>query len=146
MFACESYIVICTSSSLGIFSGASSDIPFAGRTLCYNSGNLLYDSAPLGDILLYLGIFCRTTSRYSASAYRLVLVNVWAELCPRRCPPYSLEFSPFLSTHLRSINKKLVNCKQRALPITDIPVPLTSLCLCTPLHIWRRRQDWSPLN
>ena len=39
----------------------------------------------------------------------------------------SLEFSPFLSTHFRSNNsKKFVNCKQRALLSTDIPVPLTS--------------------
>ena len=51
--------------------------------------------------------------------------------------------SPFLSTHLRSNNKKFVNDKQHALPSTDIPVPLTSLYIGAPhLHIiWRRRQD-----
>ena len=101
----------------------------------YKSGNLLYDDVPVGNILLQLGILCGTTSRQPVSAYRLVLVNVWAELCPRRCPPYSLEFSPFLSTHLRSNTKKFVNYKQRALPRTDVPVPLTSLYPCTALHI-----------
>ena len=62
------------------------------------------------------------------SAYQLSLVNVWAELCSWRSPLYrSLEFSPFLSTHLRSNNsKKFVNYKQRALLSTDTPVPLTS--------------------
>ena len=44
---------------------------------------------------------------------------------------HSLEFTLFLSTHyLRSSNKKFVNYKQRALPGTDIPVPLASFYVC----------------
>ena len=46
---------------------------------------------------------------------------------PGEAPYCSLEFSPCLSTHLSNNNKKFVDYNQRALPSTDIPVPLTQL-------------------
>ena len=73
-----------------------------------------------------LGIFCMTMSRSSVSAYsyRLVLVNIWAELCPRRSPPSSLEFS--LSTHLRSN----ITIKKTVRSTSSVHYPAsTSLCL-----------------
>ena len=83
----------------------------------------------------YVALWESSVWEYSYLHTRLVLVDLWAESCSGEAHYRSLEFSPFLSTHLGSNNKKFVNYKQRALPSTDIPVPLTSLDGCLPLHI-----------
>ena len=95
----------------------------------------------------YVALWESSVWEYSYLHTRLALVGIWAELCSGEAHYRSLKFSPSLSTHLRSNNKMFVNYKQRALPSTDIPAPLTSLlCRCPPLHIWQRQQDWPPLS
>ena len=78
---------------------------------------------------------------YSYLHTGLVLAEIWAELCSSEAHYRSLEFSHSLSTHLRSNeSKKFADYKQRALPSTSIPVPLTTAYIREPLFtfIWVR--------
>ena len=141
-------MVVCR--NVGMYLQAN--LVWSYRTLGeYSTEQFRHPLSPQNIRFISLGIFCMTTSR-SGTLYSswessvgqrpdsLYLHTGWSASGLSCVPGDALlthaSSPPFLSTHLRSNKKKFVNYKQRALPNTDIPVPLSRLYLCTPLHTY----------